>query len=81
MFKALESDNRFLVARCLVALEAMKSPKLAALPAGLLERNDLIKVIQGSFAFDYTLARLAREIAAKCEPQHGADPSQPFRSP
>ena len=67
MFGALKSENRFLVARCLVALEAMRSPRLAALPAELLDRNDRITVIQGSFALDYTLARLAREIALKFE--------------
>lgn len=74
MFKALANNNRFLVARCLVALEAMKSPRLRALPAELLERNDRITVIQGSFALDYTVARLAREIAAKFEPSLRSEP-------
>jgi hypothetical protein len=63
IFKALTDENRFLVSRCLVVLEAIKSPRLHALPPQILERNDRIHLISGSFGSHYTVGQLARKIA------------------
>jgi len=65
IFRALTNENRFLVSRCLVTLEAINSPKLSALPPQILQREDRIQLIEGSFAYPYTVGRLAREILAR----------------
>jgi len=65
MFRALTNENRFLAARCLIALEAMRSCRLNALPPELFNRPERITVLRGSFGQDYTLGRLAQEIASK----------------
>jgi hypothetical protein len=65
IFRALTNENRFLVARCLVALEQMKSSKLEHLPSEIFQRDDRIQLIYGSFGSPYTVGRLAREIVDK----------------
>ena len=62
---ALTNENRFLVSRCLAALESIKSPKLSVLPPDIFKREDCIQLINGSFAQPYTVGRLAREILAR----------------
>jgi hypothetical protein len=79
VFKALTHENRFLVAHCLITLEAMKSPRLASLPKDLLEREERITLIYGSFAQHYTVGRLAREIGKNFEPSSGANGGQARR--
>jgi hypothetical protein len=64
IFRALTNKNRFLVSRCLVALESIHSKKLSALPPEIFRRKDRIQLIEGSFALPYTVGRLAREIVA-----------------
>jgi hypothetical protein len=65
IFRALTNENRFLVANCLVALEAMNSLKLNALPPELFERQDRIHLVCGSFGEQYTISWLAHDVAAK----------------
>jgi hypothetical protein len=77
IFKALTNENPFLVANCLVALEAMKSTRLSTLPPEIFKRPERLTVINGSFAQDYTLGRLAREISDKFELGGSANRSQP----
>jgi hypothetical protein len=77
IFNALTNENGFLVANCLVALEAMKSTRLSALPPEVFGRPEHLTVINGSFAQDYTLGRQAREIADKSELGGAANRSQP----
>jgi hypothetical protein len=62
IFQALTNENRFLVANCLVVLEAMRSPKRNSLPPELFERHDRITLIHGSFAETATISQLARKI-------------------
>ena len=85
VFKTLSHENRFLVAHCLITLEAMRSSRLCALPPTLFERHGRMTVICGSFAREYTLGRLAHEIATKFEQsrctEHGDDVGVPNRTP
>src|ERR1700744_4515419 len=62
IFGALTQENRFLVSRCLAALESINSPKLAILPSEIFQRDERIRVIIGSFSNSYTVGRFAREI-------------------
>jgi len=74
IFRALTNENRFLVSRCLVTLEAIESTKLNTLPPEILQREDRIQLIEGSFAYPYTVGRLAREIVSrfqKCKREFG----------
>ncbi len=65
IFRALTSENRFLVSRCLAVLESINSKKLSVLPPEIFKREDRIQLIDGSFAYPYTVGRLAREIIAR----------------
>ena len=65
MFNALTNENRFLVSRCLVTLEAVNSAKLAALPSEIFQREDRIQLLNGSFGHPYTVGHLAREILTR----------------
>jgi hypothetical protein len=64
---ALNDQSQLVVAYCLLALEKMKSPALAALPDSLLARREKITIRFGSFSTSSDLGGLARQLKKKNE--------------
>jgi hypothetical protein len=70
LFDLLDCKDELVVAYVLVTLKKMDSESLNHLPLSLLERREIVREIDGSFAVEYELGEFAKTIQGQWREKH-----------